>query len=462
MEPDYGVSAVMLSSTVVELPLRSLPVETNDVAQQCLALWHGMGLFDRPKVGWLPGLPLPYQKFLEIIFDTSHHHVDAIVFADPSRTSVLHDLRAAPGSMLVPIIDLTGRATDFADVRFDIADRDSWAQTARRILDFRERRRQLGPAFATPAAPEMELLAHSFVSGRTLAAQYSASIPETVCYPGYPPARVTIPLAEGLVRRGLLKKTFFDRLHECGACGSRRLLVREECPACRSANLHEVALVHHYSCAALEAEDNFRQGSALVCPKCRKQLRNYGKDYDKPGVTQVCRQCTAASSEPEIGFVCLDCNARADGQSIRCTDLFSYDLTDNAIALLTSHVKPLGLRDLPTSLTAAVDRLRHNSSHLPLAILEVRYEAQDVLCETRGALVFEKLRTLFIENLANNLGDHEVSLHIGNDCEYLLVNGYEASTFGRTQRLLQQCEDVLSDRLRPIVRVLARSRRGKS
>ncbi|MCO5065927.1 MAG: hypothetical protein M9924_16135 [Rhizobiaceae bacterium] len=438
-----GVAAAAGLSTAVPV------VGQEDITQHICEFWQSFGLFERPRVEWYPRTNLAIQPLLEQIFDVSHDgKIDGVILAGGAGGD-LHKLRDAIGVNLVPVIEVGTGAGDFADVRFDPLDRETWVKTANCILDFRQRRQRIELALREDHGPEIELIAHMFVSGRSLTAHRLVSTSEAVCYPGFPSAPVTVPMAEAMARRGLLQRVFFDRMHECGTCKSRRLSVREECPKCRSANLREVSLVHHYRCAALEPEDAFRQGSALVCPKCSGQLRNYGKDYDKPGQVQLCQSCSSTTSEPEIGFICLDCDGRTDGASIGRFDIYSYTLTEAAIVMLNRRVQRTMAAHFPASLTSEIER-RHESRP---TIVQVTYRNRDELIGNGGTLHFEKLRTLFLECLSNGLGQL-ASVHIGERDDYLLLNRRDRQMADVLKQEIRAAEAILSDLLGPALQLV--------
>lgn len=233
--------------------------------------------------------------------------------------------------MQSPLIDLKGRAGDFADAHFDLLEPRTWAETARRILKFQQNRETLAPQYRQTVDPEIQLLAQMYVSNKELRGMRYPLAPEAICYPGFCSAGKIVPLAENLALRGFLKNasstgcTNVEPVNRVGSAYVR---------SARSADLHETPLIHHFHCAAVLPEEQFRQGMSLVCPKCQRQLRNYGKDYDRPGEAYTCNTCEATSSELEVGFVCLDCNARMDGEAIQQVDLYSYLLTDAGVAFL--------------------------------------------------------------------------------------------------------------------------------
>ena len=363
------------STKILEIASRTLAPETSNLIEECLSVWRDLGLTEKPRAEWFPRKVVPFSATLSELFESVEQGgVDAIVFVDERRNSPLHNLRDVIGTLQAPIVDLKGKAGTFADVHFDLIERGTWGPTGRCILDFKIRRRKLAPVYRTSNEPEMQLLAHMFVSGRQLMPKRYPAITDTVSYPGFPSAKWTVPLAESLAKRGLVTKAFFDRKHECDHCGSRRLTVREECPSCRSAHLQHTAFIHHYHCATLRPESEFRQGNALICPKCRQQLRNYGKDYDKPGNAQVCSDCDTVTSEPEVGFVCLDCDARTSSEAAKTVDLFSYTITDAAVDLLTAPRKPITApAGIPLSLVTELEHAKLNTTERTTAVAEVRY-----------------------------------------------------------------------------------------
>jgi len=415
------------------------------LASQILAAWRDAGLTWKLRARWFPRVPVYLDEIFGLLFEPADDDdIDAILFSDERRSAPLHNIRDFVGGLQIPMIDLGGRAGDFADAHFDLMEPRTWAETARRIIKFRQGREALAPQYRYTVDPDMQILAHMYVSGRQLRGMRYPLTPEAVCYPGFPSASHIIPIADRLVLRGLLKKTFFDRLHECRTCRSRRLSVREECPSCRSADLRETSLIHHFHCAALLPEEQFRQGTALICPKCKRQLRNYGKDYDRPGDAYVCNTCDTTSSELEVGFICLDCNARMDGEGAERVDLHSYALTDACIAFLEGSTSALAAT-MPVSLQREIARI-HGTADAQAAVAEVRFAAKDELISSQGRPIFEKSRDLFMENVRNRLGSAG-SLHVGEDIAYILVERFDAQIEQELRGIVARSEDLLRHKL---------------
>lgn len=148
-------------------------------------------------------------------------------------------------------------------------------------------------------------------------------------------------MLEELAEAGMLRRRFFERLHVCHYCDSSRLHAREVCMKCHASHLTEHSLIHHYACGWQAVQPLFEVGSAYVCPKCRNELRHYGVDYDRPGSVMTCECCGETMSEPEVGFLCLDCHRTTSGDHAGFRDWHQYDLLPDGIAALKSGRLPV-------------------------------------------------------------------------------------------------------------------------
>ena len=164
--------------------------------------------------------------------------------------------------------------------------------------------------------------------------------PAAVAYPllfGFDSARSTL---EELADAGMLRRRFFERLHICQHCGSSRLHAREVCVKCHSSHLVEQSLVHHYACGHQAVQSAFASGASYICPKCRKELRHYGVDYDKPGRVMCCSCCGDTMTEPQVKFICFDCHRSTSGDHAGFRDWYEYDLLPDGIAAVKSGRLP--------------------------------------------------------------------------------------------------------------------------
>lgn len=192
----------------------------------------------------------------------------------------------------------------------------------------------------------------------TLALAYTRNLPIEPKWQPNQPSAIGYPILAGiaqprrmleeLAEAGLLRRRFFERLFVCEQCESARVLAREVCVNCRSSHLAEHPIVHHYACGAQAAQPAFESGNGYRCPKCRKELRHYGVDYDKPGTISVCSACSATMAEPDVCFACVDCGHKTHGDRAQRCDWFAYDLTaDGVEAVRTGSLPTFGSESAP-------------------------------------------------------------------------------------------------------------------
>jgi hypothetical protein len=282
---------------------------------------------------------------------------DIIALLPGTDVDVLMSQLFEQGDLLSPI-------ADFRDKPFARADFSATSITAaefhRASAELESLNRSIAalPDFSTSGdKASLYTLAMAYTRQHRLEAKWTPTSALMVGYallagiPDYPAQ------LEDLANNGLLVRANFDKLHQCNHCNSSRLNVREECSACRSSNLNEQSLVHHYSCAYQGPESDFLRNNQLNCPKCKKELRHYAVDYDKPGSVFLCGDCNHSSSEPLVGFVCTDCGNHTDGDAIGSRNWYHYDLSpDGIIALQTGILPYRGLQSALSTTIGSVSR----------------------------------------------------------------------------------------------------------
>ena len=309
---------------------------------------------------------------------------------------------------VLPIIDLTGTLGPAAD--FDASDiGSSNIEGFRSVIErFQDQRVRLHRDLLLSEDASEQLIARVFVSGRALTPFYQ---PRSKCSYSYntivAPANIA-SVAAKLKNDGLLRRTFFDRFHICASCGSSRMNIREECSKCRSADLVEEPYLHHFRCAHQGPDSDFRHGNDLTCPKCRRNLEHFGFDYDRPGSIMFCQNCSHGDSEPDIGFICLDCGAHADSANSDTRDIFAYELSAQGVgfaeygrSFLGSARNALRFADLPIELVVALNRAAEtfNNEKRLFTLVNIFYENEREIVLDHGARQFAQARSLFVENM---------------------------------------------------------------
>ena len=280
-----------------------------------------------------------------------------------------------------------------------------------------------------------KLLGRMFVSNRKLAAAYDPGEAALICY-NLPLGNADVTReAEKQFKNGFLRREFFDRFHFCYRCHSARMHVREECPECRSPELREEQYMHHFRCAYQGIESDFRRGDKLICPKCRQALSHFSVDYDKPGAVMLCGRCRHTSSEPAIGFVCLDCSAHVDSDAAAAKDAYSYVLTEEGTAFLQMGralrgptQQSMRFSDLPLDFVVALNGAakNYNETRAPFTVLNLSYENEREIVREAGMRQFSQARDLFLEKLRNLLRDKGIVIK-GRSYDFCLLAGLPPS-----------------------------------
>ena len=138
-----------------------------------------------------------------------------------------------------------------------------------------------------------------------------------------------VAMLEYLTAKGILKKSFFDRLLRCPRCHSVNLRPSTHCPKCKSGNITRGRILEHFACKYVGVEDEFITRGRYVCPMCKVELRTLGADYESQGVLYKCRDCGEIFSVPLIKWRCLKCSLLATDDEISEVVVYSYSLDES-------------------------------------------------------------------------------------------------------------------------------------
>lgn len=228
----------------------------------------------------------------------------------------------------------------------------------------------------------------------------------------YPLAAKILGLQEGsevddldiLTERWCLHREFFDKIILCPFCKNYNLNIREVCPSCKSPHLKIVDMVHHYRCAYTGIEDEFKQGIDYVCPKCHKELKNIGVDYDKPGQNYFCEACKTLSVGAETTGQCRACDQIFNIENAFRQVIYSYHITPSAKevveqgtfldfaaeeSLIDQEVDVYNLRYLRSLLPHELKQAEHFKR--PHSLLMLSVENYQDLRQQKGEVVAVKL-----------------------------------------------------------------------
>lgn len=375
---------------------------------------------------------------------------DAILVCEAESLPTLWSLS---GAHLLPVIDMTGTLgnasdLDASNMRFGDVERIHDLVHA-----FYDRRMQVHADLVRSGDLSDKLLGRIFVSGGQLQPQYDGDSKCLIRFNAPVDPELAMKHLDLLAADRLVEIDFFDRMHVCGNCASSRFNVREECTACHSSQLTEESYIHHFRCAFQGPESDFRVGDDLICPKCRRELAHFGRDYDRPGLMVLCGACGAATSEPAVGFLCTDCGHKVDGDAIQTRDVHSATLSDEGLRYLKAGASHLGLSDrtlrfsdLPLDLIVTLNKAAraYNEGGTPFILSYFAYDNERDATVEFGARQVAQARKVFFESLGQNVPE-AASLQRGTAYDYILVPGV---TPDEARTLLESASRVAAAALR--------------
>jgi len=149
-----------------------------------------------------------------------------------------------------------------------------------------------------------------------------------------------VSILESLGDKGLLKRSFFDKLLRCPRCQSINLRPSIRCPKCASRNIVRGRVLEHLACKYVGVEDEFRAGGRYICPRCKMELRTMGADYQSRGVLRKCRDCGEVFNVPLTNWVCLKCSSVSDDDKVDEVSIYSYSLDETKRNWLEFELQP--------------------------------------------------------------------------------------------------------------------------
>ena len=390
-----------------------------------------------------------------------------IVHKEPTakERGMIASLKGTHGS---PIIDLTGKLGKRADI--SEGEQTPGELTVRALIEkFDEQRRQIHTDLHQPETDGEALIVRMFSAKKELNPHYDGAETLAIHYNTIMPNVNISEAVPDLVKTGLLESTFFDRINHCPQCDSARILAREECQKCRSSNLREEFYLHHYRCAWQGPQSDFKSGDDLVCPKCRYELVHFGKDYDKPGSMMICNDCGHISTDPDVGFMCVDCNTHTTGENIIAKDIKKYKLTDKAMELIEAGRVVLGetrksfrFADLPIDMivelnTMAKDYMDNNK---PFSMMSIGYKNLRALERERGVRACDQAREMLTNLLRESIENYSRAAS-GVAYDYIIVRDITKEPLTNDMEIqLAQAMKSLSLPLEPVISVFGADELG--
>ena len=149
-----------------------------------------------------------------------------------------------------------------------------------------------------------------------------------------------VKLMESLAAKGIVQKSFFDRLIRCGRCQSPHLRPSSHCPKCGSGHVSRGRILEHFACKYVGLEDEFTARGRYVCPRCKMELRTLGGDYRSQGVLYKCRDCSEIFSVPFLKWRCLKCSSLSTEDEVQETVIYIYGFDETKRNWLEFELQP--------------------------------------------------------------------------------------------------------------------------
>ncbi len=137
-----------------------------------------------------------------------------------------------------------------------------------------------------------------------------------------------IKLMDSYVSQGYFTTNIRDKVNLCNECSGSYLNFAECCSQCGDLGLITENLIHHFRCAYVGPESDFKKEDRLICPKCDKHLKHIGIDYDKPSEIHTCGRCNHRSQETKMNAKCVDCRTDNKLSQLTTVDICDYEVTE--------------------------------------------------------------------------------------------------------------------------------------
>jgi len=262
-----------------------------------------------------------------------------------------------------------------------------------------------------------------------------------------------------LDERRLLEGEFVMRQHACRNCSSAFLNFEETCPHCGATDIDADDLVHHFRCAFTGALSEYKEEKGkLVCPKCDRQLKQIGVDYDKPSMVHTCRRCHEQFQDPDVQTTCYRCEHtnppdRQIERQIKEYEVTAlgeetavYGLSDSLLSILERESRVLDYATfqlIMESEAARIERYQRSTSCLLLVRVTGLRKLRVELGE-RSEEVVEEIATAFDNTLRSSdyLSARDESLYL-----FLLTETDQSGARRAGERLENNIEGVLHQNL---------------
>jgi len=191
-----------------------------------------------------------------------------------------------------------------------------------------------------------------------------------------------------IAEKQVFKKDFFDKILLCPYCFHHDINVRETCPSNHSADITVAEMIHHYQCGYVGTEAEYMEGIKYVCPKCRKELKHIGVDYDKPGRTYVCNSTGEKFTEPDIYCQCRSCKKFFEADDAVRQDIYTFAVMD--------RINEVATQGRFTEMNLELELIDQDVDVYNMRYFRTKFSEELKRCQT-----FKRSLTLILVSIAN-------------------------------------------------------------
>lgn len=151
-------------------------------------------------------------------------------------------------------------------------------------------------------------------------------------------------LLKSLSQKDYLDEEDFDRAIFCPTCDSPHVYSKYACPVDKSIFIKKITLYQHTTDGFQGEKELFQKEVRLVCPKCGNDLGHsedvstHDPTLKEIGFSYECEKGGHKFERPSILHFCPDCSAIFNYKTARYVPLFSYELNDKAVKLLSEDI----------------------------------------------------------------------------------------------------------------------------
>ncbi len=191
----------------------------------------------------------------------------------------------------------------------------------------------------------------------------------------------------------LIVGNFISHCHLCCQCHCAFLNFKEICPQCKSEDITSEELIHHFKCAHVAKKSAFQQKDSLYCPKCDRELKHIGVDYDKPSVINHCNRCATDFQEAEIITECFNCHNSAAPEDQIKREIKAYRAT-----AIGANAAIFGLDNLFTKIISAKVKFFTETQFKQFLEIEIeRIKRYQLSTSSLGLIKFIDIEKIYLQ-----------------------------------------------------------------